>query len=199
VSTLLDRGNIVWTPGLGQNDELDDCTLVALVNSIRAASLVKNGCDLAINWDEVVKTFAMIARVTPTLAAERTVLGLDPRDVIAYAMKSGVKAGLQAPLVLKSSSTSIPPVPTNIYQAMRGAGSAYIEIALTEADLQSAAVMDEMVGKVAGLHQTFTWDCTGLGPNDTVEIGTWGRWQYMTWRGLQARIQGAWKLDWYLP
>lgn len=194
---LLDRSLIPFTPGLGENDILNDCTLVALVNSVRAASWVQNGCDLAIDWNAIVAEFAELGNVAPTLTAEQTVPGLFPQDVLNYAMSHGIQAGVQSPLVLRSAQRVLL-APAALCDAMRP-GAAYVEIALTAADMGPGLMDGPLPGPVVGLHQIILWDCTGLGPTDTVQIGTWGRWQSATWRGLQARAQGAWKLKWVLP
>lgn len=197
MSPLLDRSAIPFVPALGENDLLNDCTVVALVNSARAASWIKDGRDLAIDWSAVVATFAEIANVPATMTAEKAVAGLDPKAVLNYAMSRGIDAGLQAPLVLQSA-LAVVPVPTAIYAAMQP-GAAYLEIGLTADDEASAACMDAVTGAVVARHQVIAWNCTGLAANDAVQIGTWGRWQYMTWRGLQARVVGVWQLHWDIP
>lgn len=196
--TLLNRARFFWTPGLGENNVLNDCAVVALVNAARAASMVQRGFDLAINWDAVVAWFAKIANVDPTLPAEETVKGLDPQAVIDFAIRHGIQAGLQAPIMLRRGTPLRPPTPEALFEAMKP-GAAYVELGLCANDLTSAECMDEFIGLVVARHQAFFWDCSGLGATDTAQFGTWGRWQYMTWRGAQARVELAWDLDWILP
>jgi hypothetical protein len=80
-------------------------------------------------------------------------------------------------------------------------GSVGIGITLTQTDMQNtspASVLDTLLpaGDPVGGHAVITWDYLGMNDTDLVRIGTWGYWQHVTWRWIEARIDEAHAATW---
>jgi len=187
-TTTLSRADIPFTPALWGNDVDNDCAVVALINSARAAIWVQRRCDLAIDPDKVLAFFRATEGFTGADLSKAPAEW--PQQVINYAIAHGVDVGECAPLVLRSAPSINPADRAAAANAISSSGSAYVTLHLFPGDWGEAEACD---------HQVFFWECDGTADTDLVTAGTWGAWRTEPWSWFTARISAAWALDWVVP
>lgn len=199
---VLDRSGIDFTPGLYRNDTLPICTAVALANYARAYSWLKARTDIVVVEDKVVQFFAQTEGVADTDAAIEATGGAVMMDIMGAAERSGFDVGQQTPLVpLVEACHSL-----DIQQIAHAAwtcGAANLGVALSLADQQmqrwdivAPADFGDTTPGSWGQHDLILWDWEGLDPTSWVRLGTWGYWQYATWRWVLAATHEAYALRW---
>jgi hypothetical protein len=181
---VLDRSTISFTPGLYNNDTLTDCTVVSIANMIGARAAL-NGYQAYIDPEKVIEFFAAAAGHPADLT---TVEGLNYLDVINRQASLGFDTGHDR---LFGIPGTIGLSRNDIALAMVRFGSVGLGVQLRQRDetefgngLWDTSTQD---GSTIGGHAVIAWDYTGLKDTDLVRIGTWGKWQYATWRWIEAR------------
>jgi hypothetical protein len=196
--TRIDRSSIAFTPGMDDNNILNDCTAVSVANCARAAAAL-HGYSIDIPTTKVVGFYSQSTGYNGTP-------GTDLGGVIARVLQSqaqpGFDIGGQAPLI--GAFGTFDPQDLNLMRvAMDEAGIVDLGVALSISD-QNMEVWDTIAPASAGdptpgswgLHSLFGWDYTGLADDDTVRLGTWGGWQVATWRWVRARADEGHSIAW---
>jgi len=191
---VLDRRSVNFTPGLYKNDVLSDCTCVSVANMINAKSALEY-FQTYIEPQKVVDFFADAAGNPADLTA---VDGLVYLDVMNRTSEVGFDTGHDK---LYSIPGTVNLDRNSLAVATSHLGSVGIGITLTQADMQNTSpdsVLDTLLptGDPVGGHAVITWDYLGLNDIDLVRIGTWGYWQHVTWRWIDARIDEAHAATW---
>jgi len=198
---VVNRDDVPFTPELYENDVLPDCTAVTLANCAQAASWALTGAGEFIDPASVPSFYAAsIGHAGESDAALAATDGAVLLDVLAFQSRSGFHVGQQAPLVA-SFGTVDPTDRAGIAAAVYHLGACALGVTLHQKDMDTfgAGVWDDDgsdQGAVVGGHALFAWAYTGLSDDDLVQVGTWGNWQYATWRFLAARLDEAHGLMW---
>lgn len=191
-----------WTPTLGRNDTLPDCTAVGLMNAARAWVHRFAGVDddLVVADDHIVALYAeaigLPGASDDALAATE---GADPLAVVQTAQTRGWDVGAQVPLVpdFALSGTDVRSLAHN----MQCAGAVMLALTLTQTDMDAAqagkpwtAVPDG--SPIVGGHLVAACAYDGLAPTDALSIATWGTWQPASWTWVQPRLRIALIAGW---
>ena len=191
---VLNRQSVAFTPGLYRNDTLGDCTVVSIANMINAKSAL-NGYQTYIDSDKVVEFFKEAAGNPPDLT---TVDGLVYLDVINRQAQLGFDTGHDR---LYGLPGTVGLSRNELALGMEAFGSVGLGVTLRDRDVQTTSSYSTLDagpsdGNVIGGHAIIGWDYTGLGDTDIVRIGTWGYWQMVTWRWIDARLEEAHATNW---
>ena len=190
---VLDRHAVKFTPGLYNNDIYSDCTVVSVANMILARSTL-NGFTTYIDPTKVLQFFADMAGNPSDLLA---VNGLVYLDVMNRVATHGFDTGHD---VFYSFSGTVGITRLELASAMDQFGGVGLGVVLRTRDMidigQDVKDATSDDGAVEGGHAAFGWDYTGLHDDDVVRIGTWGLWQKVTWRWIEARIEEAHGAKW---
>ena len=186
----LDRSHIPFTPGLYDNDWAPNCTAVALANAARGASWSAAGCDLVVDPAKPLAFYAECVNVPdekPAILATDGAVGL---AVLGQADRLGFDIGPQSLVPAwrrcRVGDRFAMADAIDSQALYLGVGLALADQAYTTWD--TATPGDQTCGSWGG-HMVFGWDYTGLGDTDIVRIGTWGGWQKVTWRWVDARAR----------
>ena len=190
----LDRRGVEFAPELYGNDTLPDCTAAALSNAARAVAAL-NGYGLVVYPEMVPLFYSSCVGYPVNLAATDGAVVL---DVLRRQMIEGFDIG---PQVLSGEFGTLDPASrSGLATGLAHLGPVYLGVTLRDREMQGGAVWDVLPGRddgpIVGGHAVIGWDYAGLGDGDTVRIGTWGRWQDVTWRWLAARLDEAHGLVW---
>jgi hypothetical protein len=192
---VLDRSAIAFMPELYGNNIYPDCTAVAMANGARAVAAL-NGFDLIINPAFVPMFYAeSIGYNGPDLASTEGAVML---DVLKYQAQNGFHIG---PQMLAGRWGTVDA--TNRFalaNSINRFGFGWWGVVLKERDMDNAGLNTWDVvpgrddGAIEGRHCVVAWDYTGLADSNTVRIGTWGGWQFVTWGWVRVRLEEAYGL-----
>lgn len=196
----VDRHGIEFFPILGGNDQIPDCTAVAVFNCAAAASWVLAGSAPVMDEKKAPRFYAAcIGQPDATDDELAATDGAMILDVLNYQSQHGCDMGQQSALVANWGVVSSGR--TGIASAIAHLGGANLGITLYQNDMDTigAGVWDVTAsdpGPVVGGHALMAWDYTGLSDDSIVRLGTWGAWQTATWRWLEARTDEAHGMAW---
>jgi hypothetical protein len=196
----LDRRSTGFNPDNDRNNELSNCTAVAVANYARAAALVIGGYKIVIPTPKVVGFYSQTTGYDGTPATDRG--GFIPK-VLANQTAQGFDTGDQTRFV--GAWGTFDPLDVNLARnAMAETAGVDIGIALSISDQNTPGVWDINPPASAGdptpgswgLHSALGFDFTGTEDTDTVRIGTWGGWQDVTWRWWRKQVDEAHSIAW---
>jgi hypothetical protein len=189
-----------WSPTLGCNDTLPDCTAVAVANGARMFSRCNASTDVAIPDAAIIGFYAdcigQPGASSEQLAATNGAIML---DVMERQQANGFAIGGQVPLV--ADFAAIPPGDRyGLATAIARCGHVQLGVALAIADQtdgtwDTTTSGDQQPGSWGG-HALVAYAYEGLGDTDIVWLATWGQWQAATWRWISARLEEAYALAW---
>ena len=189
----LDRTREDFLPGLYGNDILPDCTAVAIANAARGVAHL-NGYDLVIDPDKVPALYGACIGNPPDLAITT---GARLLDVIDYQGARGYDVG---PQILVAHAGRINLARYSMASALAALGPIILGVTLYDRDMDASGVWKSAEGKPkgdpVGGHAVIGWCYEGLSQEDLVYLGTWGRWQPVTWRWLADQADEAYGLVW---
>lgn len=188
-SPIVDRRAFDYTVGLYGNNELGDCTCVAMANYARGVALL-NGFGLDITEDQVKALFGEVGGTTDLPA----IPGLVALDVIKYQQAHGFAVTNQS-LVAHAGTVDI--TRNALANAIERLGGAYLGVRLYERDMDSVGATWDVQdgrddGRLVGRHMINAWDYD----TTRVRIGTWGMLQPATWDWVLSRLDEAHALVW---
>jgi hypothetical protein len=196
---VIDRSDVPFTPHLDDNDQIGDCTAVALANCARAAAALRGDKQFAISTADVI---CFYEQSTGYVWGEpQTDRGGVIASVLAYQAAHGFPVDHTK---IKGAWGTFDPRDRNLMGvAIDVVGSVDLGVALADADKamtiwdtnSPASAGDPAPGSWGG-HSLMIFAYTGLGDTDLVELGTWGEWQRATWRWIDSRVQEAHAIAW---
>lgn len=190
---VLDRTLADFGPLMFDNDRYGDCTAVALANCARGVAFL-NGFDLVVDPDKPLAFFADCVGNPPDLAATDGAVAL---QVLQRQARFGFDVG---PQMLVGNYGTIALSRSALALAMNRLGPIYLGVTLREREMDTTGVWDVQPGRddgpVVGGHMIPAWSYAGLADDAEVQIGTWARWQAVTWAWLAARLDEAHGLCW---
>lgn len=185
----VDRRDVDVEPLMYNNDDDSDCTCVAWTNLARGISRL-NGADLTVDPAAPLRNFAAIKGVA--LADVATAGGAFPADVLNWQSARGFDIGPQS---LVARSGIIPFKRSSLAKGIDRLGGLWSMIALRDREMQTADVWNFVTGRddgpFVGYHMVNLWDYSSLADDGVVRLGTWARWQAVTWAWINGRLREA--------
>jgi hypothetical protein len=189
----LDRSLADFGPEMYDNDHYSDCTAAALANCARGVAYL-NGYDLIVDPGKPLAFYGSCVGNPPDLAATE---GAIMRDVLNR-QAHGFDIGPQT--LYGQWGTIDPKARSALAIAMERLGPLYLGVTLREREMETMGLWDVQAGRddgvVIGGHGIPAWCYGGLADSDIVQIGTWGRWQSVTWEWLMTRLDEAHGVVW---
>ena len=190
---VLDRSLVDFMPGMYDNNTYGDCTAVALTNCARGVAFL-NGYDLMVDATKPLAFYSECLGNPPDLAATDGCVAI---EVLQHQASNGFDIGPQR---LVGNWGTIPLNRSALALAMARLGPIYLGVTLHEREMDVTDLWDVQPGRddgaVIGGHMIPGWCYAGLADDSVVQIGTWGRWQAVTWAWLAARLDEAHGLVW---
>ena len=188
-SPVLDRSLADFGPLAYGNLTEPDCTAAAYANCARGFAHL-NGFDLVVAPDKPLSVFRAVA-------GSDTADGVQALSVLRYQDRNGFDIG---PQKLVAKYGTIPINRVALARSMEVFGLPWLGVTLHEREMDTAGVWDVEAGRddgaLVGGHMIPAWCYGGLDDGSIVTIGTWGRWQPVTWAWLLERLDEAWGLVW---
>lgn len=186
----VDRSDIDITPNMYDNDEYGDCTCVSYANAARGVAKL-NGTDLIVAPGSPLKAYSGVLGNPLDLIATQ---GAQPSAVLAWQGANGFDVG---PQKLVALSGLVKPNRIAMAHAIDRLGNLWFGKMLKVRDEETTDTWTTLGdrGDDAGGHMLNGWDYTGLTDNDTVRVGTWARWQRVTWPWMEEAFE-AYALVW---
>ena len=194
----LNRSMVPFTPRMDRNDQLENCTAVALANAARAAAALR-GFGVYIPTDKVVAFYRQSTGYNGTPATDH---GGIETAVLNSQARQGFDIGAEAPLV--GAWGTFDPTDQNLMRAAISEGGAVclgVSLSISDKttlvwDIDSPAAAGDSAPGSWGRHELIGWDYSGTGNMDVVRLGTWGGWQRATWRWLRQRVDEVHLVAW---
>jgi hypothetical protein len=180
----VDRSAIDITPNLYNNDLYGDCTCVSYANLARCIAKL-NGFDLIVDPASPLKAYAGVLGNPPNLIAAQ---GAMPMDVLRFLGRNGFDIGPQKLVALQGLVAPNRIAMAHAIERLGGLWFGMMLHARDEATTDTWTTIGDR-GDVTGGHMMNAWDYTGLSDNDTVRVGTWARWQRVTWRWMEETME----------
>jgi hypothetical protein len=180
----LDRSGIDIVPALYGNDVYGDCTCVSYTNYARCVSKL-NGVDLVVDPGAPLQAYAGVLGNPPNLMATE---GAMPMDVLIWQGRNGFDVGPQKLVALQGLVAPNRIAMASAINRFGGLWFGMILHARDEATTDTWTTTGER-GDITGGHMMNAWDYTGLSDADTVRVGTWARWQAVTWPWMEEAIE----------
>jgi hypothetical protein len=182
--SMVDRSGVDIVPGMYGNQDYPDCTCVSYANYARGVAKL-NDYDLIVAGDAPLKAYGNVLGNPPNLS---TTQGAMPSDVLAWQGKNGFDIGPQSLVALPGI---VAPNRIAMAHSIDRLGGLWFGKMLTvrdEATTDTWSTLGDR-GDPAGEHMMDAWDYTGLTDDDIVRIGTWSRWQPVTWLWMEEAIE----------
>lgn len=180
----VDRSGVDIVPNMYDNDNYGDCTCVSYANLARCVAKL-NGTDLIVAPGAPLKAYGGVLGNPPNLIAAD---GAIPTNVLAWQGVNGFDIGPQM-LVARSGIVSVNRAAmANAVDRFGGLWFGQMIHARDESTTDTWTTVGDR-GDVVGGHMMNAWDYTGLSDNDTVRVGTWARWQRVTWLWMEEAIE----------
>jgi len=191
---VLDRSLADFGPQAYGNMDYPDCTAATLANCARAVSYL-NGYDLTVDPATPLEFYGNFLGNPPDLADTD---GANVVELLTYQGARGFNIGPQS--LVANWGTIDTTSRSALARCLSRLGPVYLGITLREREMDTSAVWDVVSGrddgpKVGG-HAVPLWSYAGLADDSICQIGTWGRWQAVTWGWLAARLDEAHGLVW---
>lgn len=180
----LDRSSVDIVPNMYDNDNYGDCTCVSYANLARCVSKL-NGVDLIVDPGAPLKAYAGVLGNPPDLIATQ---GAMPMDVLTWQGANGFDIGPQKLVALQGLIAPNRIAMANAINRFGGLWFGMMLHARDEATTDTWTTVGDR-GDVTGGHMMNAWDYTGLTDDDTVRVGTWARWQRVTWSWLEEAME----------
>ena len=178
-----------FRPGLWLNDQLPNCTAVAMANAALAVVTI-DGRGLVIEADRVPAFYAQCVSCAPTMAAMTATEGAVMLDVLAQQQRHSFDIG---PQKLSAAYANIATDWTTLRNAMVHMGHVYLGVELYEGDEEAEDwTTDYPAGEPVGGHAILGYDYDG----DIMRVATWGGWKNVTREWWDARKAEAHVLAW---
>jgi hypothetical protein len=186
---VLMRSLVDIVPGLYDNDTTPDCTAVALANVARCIAYL-NGYDLLVDPTTPRAFYGQCVGNPPNLVATNGAVAV---EVLQLQARSGFNIGNQSLVGNWGTIRRLRRV--FLADAMNRLGPTYLGVYLREREMETTGTWDLQDGRddgaVVGGHMIPGWCYNGLADDSLVWIGTWGRWQAVTWAWLESQLEEA--------
>jgi hypothetical protein len=188
---MLQRTLVDFKPRDFSNQVNPICTFESYLNAARGVAFL-NKFDLVVAQNAGMAGYAACVGVPPTPQAIAATDGATMLSVADWQAKNQVDIGPQK-LVARIGTVAVNRMA--LAKAMARLGPLWCGVRILQREMDTTSVWDVRPGRddgaLVGLHALMPWSYMGLADQSLVWIGTWARWQAVTWAWIAARMDEA--------